>query len=128
MTVQRLTLGKTGETLAVNHLKRLGYEILARNYRVRSGEVDIVARDCGTIVFVEVKTRAGTRFGRPAESVTIAKQRKLGMVAQEYLGCHGLHGLPARFDVVGVLFARSAATGAASAKIEVFKDAFELRG
>lgn len=126
MTEQRLALGKIGETIAVKHLKRLGYTILARNYRVRSGEVDIVARDDGTVVFIEVKTRAGIRFGRPAESVTVAKQRKLARVALEYLGRHDLHDTPARFDVVGVLFDEGGDGGAGLAKVEVFKDAFEI--
>jgi TIGR00252 family protein len=95
--------GDSGEQAAAARLEAAGYGILARNYRARPGEVDIVADDNGTLVFVEVKTRRGEGFGRPAEAVTRRKQGKLMATAQCYLKQYGLYDKPVRFDVVEVL-------------------------
>ena len=81
---------------------RRGYEILARRYRTRTGEIDIVASDGGVTVFVEVKARAGDEFGGGAEAVTRWKQRRLTMMALDYLARHRLEDTPCRFDVVTV--------------------------
>ena len=86
MTEQRLTLGRLGEKLALTYLQDLGYKILSRNYRIRLGEVDIIAEDNGTLVFIEVKTRYGDSCGLPFEAVTPRKQRQLSKVALEYIG------------------------------------------
>jgi putative endonuclease len=83
-------------------LRRLGYEILTRRFRTRLGELDIVARDGATIVFVEVKTRTNARFGSPSEAVTALKQRKVWLMASDYLHRQGLHDRPCRFDVVAI--------------------------
>ncbi len=121
MTFKRLALGASGEELAARHLQACGYRILERNYRRPCGEVDIVADESGTIVFVEVKTRAaGSRFGSPLEAVGRKKQEQLARVAQEYLASHGLHQLPARFDVVGVVL------GNREPRLELVRNAFEL--
>ena len=98
----RHSLGKMGEDLACAELRRRGYAILARGYRTRYGEIDIVARDGGTTVFVEVKTRAGDDFGGAAAAVTRRKQQRVAQMAVDYLSRHHLHDTPCRFDVVTV--------------------------
>ena len=115
-----LPLGRRGEELAVGYLNRLGYRILEQNFRTRRGEIDIIAEDGDTLVFIEVKTRKGASHGSPFESVTLAKQQRIARVAEEYLQQHALHERPARFDVIAVL-----AAGAAP-QIELIKNAFDL--
>jgi putative endonuclease len=119
MTMLRMRLGKTGEDLACRELQRRGYEIVARRYRRRSGELDIIARDGATIVFVEVKTRRGRMFGDAVEAVTAWKQRRMSRLAAEYLMRHRLSHCPCRFDVVSIHF------DAGCPKVEVFQNAFD---
>ena len=102
-THHQKTLGQTGEELACRELRRRGYAILARCYRTRLGEIDIIARDKDVLVFVEVKARSGHEFGGPLAAVTLAKQRKLMRMALDYLARSRLSGVACRFDVVGVL-------------------------
>ena len=102
MSHARIGLGKTGEDLACRELERRGYAILARRYRQRMGEIDIVARDGKTMVFVEVKAREGHAFGDAAEAVTWAKRRRIAAVAIDYLTRYGLSDRPCRFDVVSI--------------------------
>ena len=100
------SLGQYGEDLACKYLQAQGYQILARGFRFRRyGEIDIVANKAGVLSFIEVKTRSSKRYGKPAESVTLAKQRKLYRVAQYYLQCAGLMSrIPMlSFDVVEVI-------------------------
>jgi putative endonuclease len=94
--------GQEGEQLAVRHLKRLGYRIICRNYRSPLGEIDIIARHRGVLVFVEVKSRSTETFGSPKLAVTPAKQRKLSQVAWHYLQQYNLTEASARFDVVTI--------------------------
>ena len=101
-TDNRQSLGQSGEDLACSELGRRGYAILARRYRSRFGEIDIVARSHQTIVFVEVKTRAGDEFGGGAAAVTPWKQRRIAQMAVDYLSRNDLHDRPCRFDVVTV--------------------------
>jgi putative endonuclease len=96
------SLGRWGEDVAARHLTALGYEIVARNWRCEAGEVDIVARDGETWVFVEVRTRRGRRFGTPEESITGAKQARLIEVAGAYLAEHDLGDVDWRVDVVAI--------------------------
>ena len=96
----RQILGKMGEDLACAELERLGYAILDRRYRTRFGEIDIIAREGETTVFVEVKTRVGEQFGGGAEALTTWKQRRITQMAVDYLARHRLHDRPCRFDVV----------------------------
>jgi len=98
----RITTGKRGESCACRELRRRGYAIVATRYRTRIGELDIIARDRGTLVFVEVKARRGDRYGAPAEAVTWQKRAKLCAMAADYLHRHRLEGVPCRFDVVAV--------------------------
>lgn len=102
MGAQRQILGRSGEDLACAELERRGYTILARRYRTRAGEVDIVARDGPTIVFVEVKARRGSDFGEGAEAVTAFKRRRIVAVALDFLARERLVERPCRFDVVSV--------------------------
>ena len=115
----RQTLGKLGEDLACQELKRRGYEILARRYRTRAGEVDLVARDGATVVFVEVKTRATDAYGGGASAVTWQKRQRLARVAVEFLARSGQSDSPCRFDVVVV-------TPAVVPRVEVYTHAFIL--
>ena len=98
----RQKLGKLGEDLACAELARRGYSILARRYRTRFGEIDIIARDNDVTVFIEVKTRRGDEFGGGAEAVTAWKQRRITQMAVDYLARQRLHDRPCRFDVVVV--------------------------
>lgn len=100
-----LELGRWGEQLAAEHLLAQGMSVLARNWRCDIGELDIVAREPdGTLVFVEVKTRAGTGFGVPAEAVGWAKARKLRTLACRWLLEHRPPGASdLRFDVIGIV-------------------------
>lgn len=103
---RRLRLGKYGEELACSYLRANGYEILARNFRChRYGEIDVIARRQGILSFIEVKTRATARFGRPVEAVTLSKQRKIYRCAEYYLQCAGLiNCMPVlSFDVVEII-------------------------
>jgi len=84
------------------HLVRKGLRILARNYRCRTGEIDIVAEDRGTVVFVEVKERAGDSHGSAVETVTAAKRHKIVRAARFYAATHGVSESPLRFDVVAI--------------------------
>jgi putative endonuclease len=96
--------GRAGEAAAESHLRTLGYRILARNFRTRAGELDIVALDGDTLVFVEVKARRGSvlKFGQPEESLTKTKQQRLVAAAQSYLEEHDLTGADWRIDFVAV--------------------------
>lgn len=102
MTMQRQELGFSGENLAVAELERRGYAILARRYRTRRGEIDIIAQDGATIVFVEVKARTTAERGSAAEAVTPAKQRQLVAMAADYLARNHVTDRPCRFDVVAI--------------------------
>ncbi len=119
MTLRRQSLGIRGEDLACAELRRRGYEIVDRRYRTRFGELDIVARENGYVVFVEVKTRDGDDFGGGAAAVTGWKQRRVAQMAIDYIARHGLHDRPCRFDVVVVSIA---GTGTS---VEVFPHAFD---
>jgi putative endonuclease len=102
----RRDLGAFGERVAAAHLEAKGYRIRARNFRCREGEIDIVAEDGDCLVFVEVRTRRGDAFGTPAESVTVAKERRLLTVARAYLQEHPDAPPDQRIDVVAVELSR----------------------
>ena len=120
MSSHRVVLGKTGEDLACRELERRGYAIVARRYRRRGGELDIIARDGATLVFVEVKAREGHDFGEAAEAVTPFKRRRIAQLAVDYMMRHHISGCPCRFDVVSIHF------DSGEAVLEVFQGAFDV--
>jgi len=100
--MNRKALGTEGEKMAVAYLTARGYRIRERNFRCRLGEIDLVAEEGRTLVFIEVKTRRSRRFGLPKEAVTLTKQARLRRIAEYYLLTHGGGDRPCRFDVLGV--------------------------
>jgi len=120
MSRSRIDFGKTGEDLACRELERRGYAIVARRYRRRGGELDIIARDGTTVVFVEVKARQDRAFGLGAEAVGYFKRRRMAQIAMDYIVRHHLTNCPLRFDVVSIHFE------AGRPVIEVFRNAFDL--
>jgi putative endonuclease len=100
--VNRKALGELGERWARQYLERRGYLIRETNFRCREGEIDIVAEHKGCLVFVEVRTRTGSAFGTPEESVTAAKQDRLAALAMSYLQTHDDQPSEWRIDVVAL--------------------------
>jgi putative endonuclease len=119
MSRARQTLGHHGEDLACRELERRGYAIVARRYRRRGGELDIIARDGRTMVFVEVKSRASHAFGAAAEAVTRLKRKRITDLALDYLMRNHLSHCPCRFDVVSIHF------DSGSPVVDVFQNAFD---
>jgi putative endonuclease len=103
-----LRVGDRGENAASEHLEAQGYRILARNYRCRDGEIDLVADDQGVLVFVEVKTRSPSAYGSPRDAVTPAKRRKLARTAAHYMLAHTEQERAYRADIVEVGMLRGA--------------------
>jgi putative endonuclease len=102
--VDKQALGRWGEDLAVAHLERAGYTVLARNWRCREGELDVVVRDGPVVAFVEVKTRSGVLYGEPAEAVGLTKARRIRLLAGRWLVDQRPRDVEdLRFDVVSVL-------------------------
>ena len=120
MALGRIALGRMGEDLACRELERRGYAIVARRYRRRNGELDIIARDGDTTVFVEVKSRRGRAFGRAAEAVDFRKRRRIARLAKGYVIRHRLTDRPCRFDVVSIHFDQPGPV------IEVYRNAFSM--
>jgi len=116
----RRELGAMGESLAIRALKKRGYKILAMNHRTKLGEIDIIAREGGTLAFVEVKTRRTDGFGGPKTAVTRGKQRKISKLALDYLKETGQTNEKARFDVVAIRLSPG------HPEIEIIKNAFDL--
>ena len=120
MKNRRQKFGEKGEAIAVRQLKKAGYKIIDTNYRTQLGEIDIIAKEKDTIVFVEVKARRSVHFGSPKQAVTLQKQKKISMVALYYLKTIGQSSAKARFDVVAVIANRD------EPRVEIIKNAFEL--
>lgn len=108
------------EQAAGRYLEQLGYEILEYNYRCRSGEIDIIAKDGAYVVFCEVKYRADSRKGDPLEAVDTRKQNVIFRCAMYYLAEHHLNDVPCRFDVIGI----QGQDGSEDAKVTYIKNAF----
>ena len=96
-----MTRGEKGECLAAEYLTEHGYEVVARNFRTRFGELDIIAQKDGVLALVEVKLRRNARYGAACEAVDLAKQRRLIFAAEEWLSSHPT-ALQPRFDVIEV--------------------------
>ena len=120
MPDERQMLGAEGERAAEKFLRGRRYTIVERNYRCRSGEVDLIALDGSAVVFIEVKTRTQSGFGTPTEAVDRRKQRQIVRAAQQYLGEKRLYDREARFDVVGVWWENG------RAQCELIRGAFEI--
>ena len=118
---EKKELGKRGEDLALRFLKRNGYKIIERNYVCKMGEMDIIAQEKDTLVFVEVKTRTSLDFGPPQLAVNSTKQRQLSKVALNFLKEKRCEDVKARFDVVAIVL-RSPGE-----EIELIRDAFDLK-
>jgi putative endonuclease len=116
----RKSIGARGEEIATVFLRQQKYRIIENNYRCRCGEVDIIARDGKTIVFVEVKTRRTASYGLPQLAVTPFKQRQISKAALTYLTKNRLMEAKARFDVIGILLLTS------EPQVNHIKDAFDL--
>jgi len=125
MTLKKKELGAKGEEIAVRYLKSRGYRIVERNYRIRLGEIDIIAEHGDDLVFIEVKTRSDILFGSPFESVSKQKQKQLSKVALEYISKKNCHNRPSRFDVVGIEFYEGG-NRFQDAAIELLQNAFDL--
>jgi putative endonuclease len=119
--MEKKELGKKGEELALRFLKKRGYQIIEKNYACKMGEMDIIAKEKDTLIFVEVKTRTSTTFGPPQLAVNPTKQMQLSKVALNFLKEKGIDEVKARFDVVAILL------GPKGEEIELIKDAFELQ-
>jgi putative endonuclease len=116
-----MALGRRGEAEAEKHLRGLGYRIVGRRERVLRGDIDLVAVDGRTVVFVEVRSRTGTEHGHPAETVGPQKQRRIAELATAYIRRHRLEDCQVRVDVVTVTF--DAAGGLPI--VEHFQNAFD---
>jgi putative endonuclease len=120
MLNRRQQFGKDSESLAARYLKKSGYKILEQNYRNKLGEIDIIAKEKGVLVFVEVKAGKTPFYGNPKWAVTPKKQRKISMVALHYLKTTKQTHVKARFDVVALSLTKE------NPRIEIIKNAFEL--
>jgi putative endonuclease len=98
----KLEVGATGEDRAVDHLVRQGMRIVERNYRCKLGELDVIARDAGTLVFVEVRSRRSAEFGSALDAVNWTKRRKVTRLAMSYIAHRKPRFTTARFDVVAI--------------------------
>ena len=112
--------GEQGESLADRAHEREGYAVLARRYRTRLGEIDIIARDGPCLVFVEVKARQHHRCGRPDEQITIRKQRKIVAFARVFLARTRVRAEACRFDVVSVSLDEG------RPRVEIIRNAFDV--
>lgn len=113
-----LTLGSLGEDLAVNALTAKGYRVVARNHKIHGHEIDVIAKDGETLVFVEVKTRSNRDYGKPLEAIGRERVKRLRKAAELYLAREKIKGVSARFDAVSVEI-----TGGKPV-VEVVKNAF----
>ena len=117
--LDRIALGKRGERIAERHLRRCGYRIIERNYRAVGAEIDLIAMDGATLVFVEVKARHSTRAGMPSEAVNHHKTRHIRRAAQAYALRHRQSDRPMRFDIVAICD-----RGDGARELELLRDAF----
>ncbi len=104
MNVSPHNLGRKGEEIALDLLIKKNYRIIEQGFRLFRGEIDIIAAKDGGLVFVEVKSRRGSRFGHPEDSVTFTKQCQIKKIAAGYLHKHNIENMPCRFDVIAVIF------------------------
>ncbi len=119
MSLLKKMLGRKGEDRAAAYLARQGYRILERNYTTPSGEIDVIAMEADTVVFVEVKTRTSDAFGAPELAVNTRKQQRMIRAALGYIKYKKLHQVPCRFDVVAI-------SAGNDQGVELIRNAFEM--
>ena len=119
MTRERLDLGRYGEELALREVERAGYRLICSNYRCPLGEIDLIAMDGQTLVFLEIKTRKGRRAAEAKEAVNYRKQRQITKAALSYMKANNCLEAKARFDVVAI------GMGEEGPEIEIIKNAFD---
>jgi putative endonuclease len=119
MVSSHLLRGLKGERIACRFLMRQGFDILARRYRSSSGELDIIAFEKETLVFVEVKTRSSLRFGEPWEFVDWRKQHFIRRTAEEFIAAHKMDTYTYRFDIVSVVI-----PDGSKVEVRLFRNAF----
>lgn len=117
-------IGDFGEKTAEKYLLRHGYKIVEKNFTIRGGEIDLIAKDGDTLVFVEVKSRKTDAFGSPGEFVSKDKQRHIIFAARQYIHRHNLYDMPCRFDVVEIIGQVDSAGKWKVNNVSVIKDAF----
>jgi putative endonuclease len=120
LTKERIDLGKIGEDLALRKVKRLGYKVVAKNYRCPLGEIDLIAKDRGCLVFIEIKTRKGKSVGYAKEAVDGRKRRQISKVALAYMKSNDCMDVKARFDVIAINIMGD------QKEIEIITNAFDL--
>ena len=103
----RHKLGKNGENIATEYLKSIGYSIIERNYTARQGEIDIIAKDKNELVFIEVKTRSSSQYGRPADAINFIKQKHLISTIKYYLYSKHLENTYVRIDIIEVYLSKN---------------------
>lgn len=114
-----IEIGIIGENMAIDHLIRLGYDILARNWRYKKAEIDIIAKENDCLIFVEVKSKTSVSFGQPEEAIDQKKEAMLIDAAQRYMESID-HNWEVRFDIISILLSKTFKLE----KISHFKDAF----
>lgn len=107
MDIHKKELGKRGEEIGCEYLKKIGYEILERNFTCRQGEIDMIAKDKAEYVFVEVKTRSNVNYGRPVDAVNGFKQKHMYESARYYLHIHQKDSTFVRFDVIEIYWLKN---------------------
>ena len=116
--MNKRAVGNYGESIAVEYLKKKAYKIIERNFRCPFGEIDIIAKENNTIVFVEVKSRKSKDFALPEQAVDRNKQKNIIKVAQYFLNKNNLRNVPCRFDIVSFIENES--------EIKLIRNAFEI--
>jgi putative endonuclease len=116
----RKALGREGEDAAAGYLQAKGYKILDRNFQIREGEIDLIAKSDDTLVFVEVKTGRSNSFGHPADKVDLRKQRRMVKAASAYLQKEEIDDMDCRFDVIAIRITRNTPI------VEHIQDAFQI--
>jgi putative endonuclease len=119
LSLLKKILGREGEDLAAEYLRKQGYKILERNYSTRNGEIDIIALHQGEVAFVEVKTRTSDAYGAPELAVNPRKQGRMIKAALGYIKQKKLHQMPCRFDVVAI-------SAGAEQEVQIIRNAFEV--
>lgn len=121
MSFARIDSGKRGELLAISYLKKLGYKIVAKNYKTNLGEIDLIARDRDTVCFIEVRSKNSPDFGLAEETITGKKKTQISKAALGYIKRFGLEDYSCRFDVVCIQNVNTS-----EPEIKLIKNAFEL--